>query len=397
MSVEIPSEETSRDWGYISQPKQLALYVADAPIDEAFARAPSAIQLLYDPHSTVAFSINTRHLSLAESSLGRPHMLSPLDGRFGHAVVLADFDLLGYPGDFALSWLASLLIGMGPGSEVWLELESEDASDSPRVSFTFLRDWLDAGEPEKCDEWVVLRHSPALIGCANRLATIHRCLYNAFDDLRALGKELGVSDRSLMSSFIYSLYGAMQKSLLVERVLRQAGLDGPRSILDVGSGPGYIACELAMHGHNVTILEPWPNYFQISAWLSKRCGVADRMIALNRDMRKLAEIVSDAKFDCIVFFGSLLYVSRADAAATLETASRLLNPGGVLILWEYPKELIPPGVAGREEAFAAAEMTALLRPYEGRCAYWSIHSTTASATQPGEWALIIVSIAAAAA
>jgi 2-polyprenyl-3-methyl-5-hydroxy-6-metoxy-1,4-benzoquinol methylase len=108
--------------------------------------------------------------------------------------------------------------------------------------------------------------------------------------------------------------------------------EGRRRVLDVGSGYGTIALELARAGHEVTALDS----------SEEACTVARRTLAgVEATVIQSAfgsDDLHDGSFDAIRFGRSLHHMDDVGAAA--ERAALLLAPGGVVVIDEFCAERI---------------------------------------------------------
>lgn len=95
------------------------------------------------------------------------------------------------------------------------------------------------------------------------------------------------------------------------------------AILDLGCGSGSAAAYLAAHGARVVGLD-------LSAGMLRECGRACGFARCQGDMRRLP--FSDGSFAAVVAYYSLHHVPRSELGAVLAEASRVLVPGGPLLL-----------------------------------------------------------------
>lgn len=181
---------------------------------------------------------------------------------------------------------------------------------------------------------------------------------------------------SIVNTFIYSLFGAMQKSFAFRAILDWYGIEKPLNILDCGGGYGFLLCELACAGHRGVVYDHDEHKINtIGPWLSDRCGVADRIEFLEGSLEKLEEL--DGEYDCVSFFGSLLYADRARVPDILLASMRMLKAGGLLLIHENSQDVVKPGIVDYEKRFRADELRALLRQNAGEPQAFSIFSGAA--------------------
>lgn len=106
---------------------------------------------------------------------------------------------------------------------------------------------------------------------------------------------------------------------IVETVLSR----GPRSIIDLGCGEGWLMRALAAHGMDVLGVDAVPA-------LVEQAGSAPGCRAIALDYAALAAGALDARADAVVCNFSLLGGPSVDAL--LWAVPALLNPGGVLVV-----------------------------------------------------------------
>ncbi|TWO72102.1 class I SAM-dependent methyltransferase [Caenimonas sedimenti] len=272
------------------------------------------------------------------------HYLAPLDARYGRCIILRNAIPLP-PSPALAAVLATMLVRMGEGSEILLELGRSLVPAEGWVDAAQLAQWLPGATLEKAPGgrrgWLRLGWAPAV---AEDLAALRSTYPILLDRLPAFGEQLRragfpcadpLQDHggSVENAFTYSMHWALHTRAVFDAQVRGASGGGPLVGMDVGGSHGFLACELAMQGHRVTDLEldAW-KIEHILPWLAQQCGVADRVSGLAARMETLTG--QDASYDYIAFMGSLLCIERKDVPLVLETAMRLLKPGGVLVIRE---------------------------------------------------------------
>ena len=116
-------------------------------------------------------------------------------------------------------------------------------------------------------------------------------------------------------------------------VLDAAGsLEGP--VLDLGSGMGVMARELARRGHSVESVDVNAEEQEIAASLATGSGVEARIRYTAADGAALP--FADGAFASTVSFNVLHHL--ADGATVLREIIRVLRPGGVLVLADFSRE-----------------------------------------------------------
>ena len=116
-----------------------------------------------------------------------------------------------------------------------------------------------------------------------------------------------------------------------EELRRSLRASAGESILDLGSGPGFLACELAEEVGASGRIVGVDISSEMNSIASKRVaafGFGDRVEILEGDATALA--FADAVFDAAVSTQVIEYVAEPDAA--LHQLARVLRPGGRLVI-----------------------------------------------------------------
>ncbi len=117
---------------------------------------------------------------------------------------------------------------------------------------------------------------------------------------------------------------------LIERILREEGAGGPRTLLDLGCGTGNHALPLAQRGHTVVGVDQ--SEAMIARAREKSAGLpeASRLEFRQGDIR---DVDLHRRFDAVVMMFTVLgYMhDRGDVDLALRTARRHLGPGGLFI------------------------------------------------------------------
>lgn len=114
-----------------------------------------------------------------------------------------------------------------------------------------------------------------------------------------------------------------------DRLERFAPLAGAAA-LDVGTGPGIVALELARRGASVTGVDISPNQIAVARQRVQRAGLADRCRFLVRPVEDTG--LADHSFDvatagqCWVWF---------DEPAAIAELLRVVKPGGIVVVAHY--------------------------------------------------------------
>ena len=122
--------------------------------------------------------------------------------------------------------------------------------------------------------------------------------------------------------------GDLRNVIRQEMIRRQlAPLGGPGvSVLDVGSGQGTQAVELARLGCAVTCLEPSADLRVLCAGSAAAVGVS--VTQIEAALRQAASACGGAQFDLVCAHGLLMYLD--DRAAAIGQLADLVVPGGRL-------------------------------------------------------------------
>lgn len=132
-----------------------------------------------------------------------------------------------------------------------------------------------------------------------------------------------------------------------------------RRILDVGSGPGVTACELAHHFASATVVaaDGSSPLLARAAERAEAAGLSDRVTICQVDLPGGIEHLGPAD---LIWMAMVLH-HIGDEAAMLRLLHRTLNPRGILVLVEHgdPLRFLPdgaaPGSAGLNDRLAVAD------------------------------------------
>ncbi len=105
--------------------------------------------------------------------------------------------------------------------------------------------------------------------------------------------------------------------------------DRPLTVLDLGSGSGWLSHRLAALGHRAVALDCLDDDVDgLGVWRR----YPRRFVCVQGDFDRLP--FATGQFDLVVFNGSLHYAP--DVVATVTTAGRLVAPGGALLVMDSP-------------------------------------------------------------
>ncbi|MET8425117.1 class I SAM-dependent methyltransferase [Nocardia sp. NPDC004860] len=155
----------------------------------------------------------------------------------------------------------------------------------------------------------------------NSRTDIEKALLAAGHDL----DRLRLADLALVEDF--HTMGRIATGALAEL----AGLTPASRVLDAGSGIGGTARYVAeTYGCRVTAVDLTEDYCETSRWLNRLVGLDDRISVRQGDVTALP--FADGDFD--VIFSQHVQMNIADKAALYREARRLLNPDGLLAIWD---------------------------------------------------------------
>ena len=149
-----------------------------------------------------------------------------------------------------------------------------------------------------------------------------------------------------------------------EELRRSLRASAGESILDLGSGPGFLACELAQEVGATGRIVAVDISSDMNSIASKRiaaAGLGDRVDILEGDATALA--FADATFDAAVSTQVIEYLAEPDAA--LDQLVRVLRPGGRLVIIDTDWDSLVWAATdrGRAARIAAAWNEHLPDPY----------------------------------
>jgi S-adenosylmethionine-dependent methyltransferase len=102
------------------------------------------------------------------------------------------------------------------------------------------------------------------------------------------------------------------------------------NILEIGTGAGRIAIDLAKQGHRLTAVDISEKMIQLCKRRASEEGLDDRVSCLVRDARKLGEL-KETPFDAVLMLGPLYHlIYRKDRETALKEAFNCLKPGGIV-------------------------------------------------------------------
>jgi 2-polyprenyl-3-methyl-5-hydroxy-6-metoxy-1,4-benzoquinol methylase len=139
-----------------------------------------------------------------------------------------------------------------------------------------------------------------------------------------------------------STRGRVRLALVLERIRERLG-DPPLRILDAGGGTGAFAVPLALHGHDVTVLDASAEWLRRATANAREAGVA--LTTVQGPVERASSLVGSG-FDAILCHAVLLYAP--DPPGGLRELRRVARPGSLLSLLEKNRDAlsIRPGFSG---------------------------------------------------
>lgn len=149
-----------------------------------------------------------------------------------------------------------------------------------------------------------------------------------------------------------------------EEVRRSLRASAGESILDLGSGPGFLACELALDvaaSGRIVGVDISSDMNSIASKRIAAAGLGDRVEILEGDATALT--FADATFDATVSMQVIEYLAEPDAA--LQELVRVLRPGGRIVIIDTDWDSLVWAATDRHRAarIAAAWNEHLPDPY----------------------------------
>lgn len=130
----------------------------------------------------------------------------------------------------------------------------------------------------------------------------------------------------------YSRSGGMRRAQekIAYRVLELLELESGKSLLDIGSGPGYTAEVYCSEGYNVTCMDLIPKMIS----KAKEKGFE----AYVGDMKDVGKLFEGRKFDGVVSVSALQWIKgKQEIQRIAQGIYSVLNKNGLLVIQFYPK------------------------------------------------------------
>ena len=129
----------------------------------------------------------------------------------------------------------------------------------------------------------------------------------------------------------YTLGRPTYPAALIEQVARFVGLDRTQTVLDLGTGPGFLAIDFAPWAKSVTAIDPEPEMLRAAKENAIQAGVGIAFVqASSNDLDD-----SYGRFRLVTIGRAFHWMDRAE---TLRRLDRLIEPEGAIALFgeHYP-------------------------------------------------------------
>jgi SAM-dependent methyltransferase len=120
-------------------------------------------------------------------------------------------------------------------------------------------------------------------------------------------------------------------ALLARRVAAFLGLDGSQDVLDLGTGPGFLALDFHPFARRVIAVDPEPEMLRVAAEIAHRKGsdiefVQGSSATIGPDLGRFRAVTIGRAFHWM------------DRAVTLDSLNGIIEPGGAVVLFgdSYP-------------------------------------------------------------
>ncbi len=235
--------------------------------------------------------------------------------------------------------LVEMLTEMGRGGRIHVEVAGNWIGS----------DWLQEVIPgitvdlyvDQGRKWLLVEGSPgqidaASIACSHRWLMNHRSEFRDFyrGYLRWVESTSQVSENPFGAMFTYGLSWAFLTRSVFEQVAGQSEPKVPLKGLDIGGAHGFLACELALLGHEVVNVDLIGQRFRVMDWIAEGLGVSGRVSGVWAPMQEFASRGGQGKVDFACFINSLVCIDRDQVASTIAQVSRMLRPGGFILVRE---------------------------------------------------------------
>lgn len=270
--------------------------------------------------------------------------------------------------------LVEMLTEMGRGGRIHVEVAGNWIGS----------DWLQEVIPgitvepyvDEGKKWLLVEGSPGhidagLIACSHRWLMNHRSEFRDFyrGYLRWLESTSSVIENPFGAMFSYGLSWAFLTRSVFEQVAGQSEPKVPLKGLDIGGAHGFLACELALLGHEVVNVDLVGQRFRVMDWIAEGLGVSGRVSGVWAPMQEFASGGRQGKVDFACFTNSLVCIERDQVASTIVQVSKMLRPGGFILVRE--NVTTEPRQSGNLTTFTHQELLSILESSGGELEIFS--------------------------
>ena len=114
----------------------------------------------------------------------------------------------------------------------------------------------------------------------------------------------------------------MMAPKLEARIMQELAIQKHESVLEIGTGSGYLTALLARRAHQVMSIEIFPEFSQVAGWNLQQAGITNAALKVGDAARAQPALIGIERHDVIVLTGSTPVLPKAFLDA--------LNPGGRL-------------------------------------------------------------------
>lgn len=169
----------------------------------------------------------------------------------------------------------------------------------------------------------------------------------------ATDRELFFPDRFKTAAAYYTEGRPHYPKLLSRRVAESIGLDRKHTVIDIGTGPGFLAIDFAAHAGSVRALDPSPDMLAVAKDNAAKAEV--RVEFIQGSSYDLGP--GSGRFRLAAFGRSFHWTDRRE---TLKTLDRLIETGGAVALFsdkfpELPENAWRAGFVAIIDKYAAED------------------------------------------
>lgn len=170
---------------------------------------------------------------------------------------------------------------------------------------------------------------------------LRKAIYFSDHSSRAIAdmsdRKLFYPERFKIASHYYTSGRPTYPRALAQRIAQRVGLSRSERVLDVGTGPGFVAIDFAPLAGGVTAIDPSPEMLEIASANASQAGVAiEFVLGSSYDIGPQL-----GRFKLATFGRSFHWTDRA---ATLGALDSLLEAGGAVVLLGESYPQVPDNV-----------------------------------------------------